>query len=153
MDFATRDLLLAGAHHLCVFALFGVLAAEWAMLRPGLSAADVRRLGQIDLWYGVIAGLAVAVGFSRAVWAAKGWDAYMANPWFHAKLGFFLVVGVISIWPTLEFRKWRRALKMDAGALPADARVAEMRRLLMIEVCLFALVPLLAAGMARGYGV
>lgn len=152
MDFATRDFLLAGAHHLCVFALFGVLAAEWAMLRPGLSATVVRRLGRIDLWYGLIAGLVLVAGFSRAVWAAKGWDAYMANPWFHAKLGVFLVVGVISIWPTLEFRKWRRALKTDASALPTDARVAWMRRLLGLQLGMFLLIPLLAAGMARQFG-
>jgi putative membrane protein len=41
-------------------------------LRTSLSAAEVRRLAAIDLWYGIVALLIVIVGFSRAIFAAKG---------------------------------------------------------------------------------
>jgi putative membrane protein len=80
------DLVLAVAHHLLIFALAGVLAAELVMLRPGLDADGVRRIAGIDIWYGLLAGLILAVGFSRAIFAAKGWDYYSHNLFFWGKL-------------------------------------------------------------------
>lgn len=152
MDQATLDLTLAIIHHLAVFGLFGVLVGELLLVRGEMSASDVRRVAGIDLWYGVLAVVIVVVGFSRAIFAAKGWDYYLHEPFFHAKLGVFLVIGLLSIAPTIQFIKWRGALKKDATALPTDAQVASVRRLVLAEVVLFALLPVFAAAMARGVG-
>jgi len=141
------DLTLAIAHHLTIFALFGVLAAELVMVRRGVDPATVARVGAIDLWYGILAGVIVAVGFSRAVFAAKGWFYYAHNSFFWAKIGTFAVIGLISIAPTFAFIGWRRA-----GIAPSDAQIAGVRRWLWIELVLFALLPAFAAAMARGYG-
>jgi putative membrane protein len=67
------DLVMAISHHLSVFALFGVLFAEFVSVRRGMDAAAVARVARVDLWYGVLAGLIVVVGFVRAIFAAKGW--------------------------------------------------------------------------------
>src|SRR5262245_6483812 len=76
---AMTDLLLAIAHHVLIFAIFGVLCGEFLLVRPGLTAATARRVATLDLVYGVCAGLVVIVGFSRAHFAAKGWDYYTVN--------------------------------------------------------------------------
>lgn len=141
------DLVLAILHHVFVFALFGVLFAELMMVRRGMDAAAVARVQSIDLWYGALAGLIVAAGFARAIFAAKGWDYYAHNLFFWAKMGTFVVIGLLSVPPTLAFLKWR-----GASALPADAAVTNARRYLWLEVALFALLPAFAAAMARGYG-
>ena len=47
------DLILAVAHHVLIFGLFGVLFAEFILVRPGLDQAAVRRIAAIDLWYGI----------------------------------------------------------------------------------------------------
>ena len=140
------DLSLAVAHHLLIFGLFGVLFAELAMVRQGLTAAAALGVARLDLWYGVLAGLILIVGFSRAAFAAKGWDYYAHNSWFWAKIGTFAAIGLLSIPPTLAYFRWRKA-----GAAPADADVAQVRRFLLAEVVLFALLPAFAAAMARGY--
>jgi putative membrane protein len=101
----------------------------------------------VDLWYGILAGLIVIVGFSRAVFAAKGWTYYQHNAFFWAKIATFVVVGLLSVPPTLRFIGWRRA-----GVDPSDSAVAGVRRYLWGEVALFALLPVFAAAMARGYG-
>jgi putative membrane protein len=44
----TTDAWLAIAHHLAVFSLAAVLAAEWALVRRGMAAADIRRLARVD---------------------------------------------------------------------------------------------------------
>lgn len=141
------DLTLAIAHHLLVFALAGILFAELMMVRKGMDLATVGRVGRIDLAYGAIAGLVIVVGFARAFMAAKGWAYYSHNGFFWAKVGVFLVVGLLSVPPTIAFIKWRRA-----GVTPTDDQVTGVRRFIHYEAALFALLPAFAAAMARGYG-
>ena len=59
----------------------------------------------------------------------------------------FLVIGLLSVPPTVAYIRWRRS-----GAAPGDAQVAGVRRWLWAETLLFALLPAFAAAMARGYG-
>jgi putative membrane protein len=152
MDFATVDLLFAIGHHLLIFALAGVIAYEVAAVQPGMSADTVTRVAKVDLWYGILAGLIIAVGFARANFAAKGWAYYSHNHFFWAKIGTFALVGVLSIWPTVLYIRWRGALKKDPSALPTAAAIAGVRRFLWAEVFFFALIPVFAAAMARGFG-
>jgi len=141
------DLALAILHHFFVFALFAVLLAEFVSVRPGMSATAVARVASIDAWYGALAGLIIIVGFARAIFAAKGWNFYAHNTFFWAKIGTIVLIGLLSIPPTLEFLKWRRT-----GAAPANEAVVGVRRYLWIEVALFAPLLAFAAAMARGYG-
>jgi putative membrane protein len=145
------DLHLAIAHHLLMFILFGILVSELVLVRKGISGADVTRLASIDLWYGIVAVLIVIVGFSRVSYGAKGWAYYSANSFFWAKLGVFVLIAVLSAWPTVKFIGWRKRFQA-AGNAPHDAAVASVRRILWLETALFALLPALAAAMARGYG-
>ena len=141
------DLTLAILHHLFVFALFGVLFTEFVTVRRGMDAAIAARVLPIDAWYGLLAALILIVGFSRAIFAAKGWTYYAHNAFFWAKIGTFAAIGLLSLPPTLAFLKWRRS-----GAAPTDEAVARVRRFLWGEVALFLLLPAFAAAMARGYG-
>jgi putative membrane protein len=141
------DLVLAIAHHLLVFSLLGIVFAEFFALRPGLGREAVARLARLDLFYGIFAGLILIVGFARVFFAAKGWHYYEHNAYFWAKLGTFLLIGVLSVPPTIAYLRWR-----NAGAPPSDKEVKSVRFYLHLELALF--VPLLgfAAAMARGYG-
>ena len=93
------DLTLAILHHFFVFALFGVLFAEFVVVRRGMDAAGAARVVAIDPWYGVLAALILIVGFSRAIFTAKGWDYYEHNAFFWAKIGTFVAIGVLSVPP------------------------------------------------------
>jgi putative membrane protein len=141
------DLTLAIAHHLLVFAIFGIFFAEFWALRPGLSGATLIRIASIDLGYGVLAAAIVLVGFSRAVFAAKGWAYYSHNAFFWAKIAAFAAIGILSLPPTLAFIRWRKT-----RAVPSDSDVLKVRRYLHAELAIFILLPVFAAAMARGYG-
>ncbi len=151
--FATSDLILAVAHHLLIFSLAAVLVFEIAVVRSGMSAGDIRRVSRVDIWYGVLAGLILAVGFARAVWFAKGWAYYSVNAFFWAKIGTFAVIGLLSIVPTVAIIRWRRAAAGDPAFAPDPAAVRNVRRFLWAEALLFGLLPAFAAAMARGYGM
>jgi putative membrane protein len=141
------DLTLAIGHHLLIFMLFGVLFAEIILVRRGMDLAAVGRVASIDLWYGIMAGLIVVIGFSRALFAAKGWAYYAHNAFFWAKLATFVVIALVSVPPTIAYIRWRRE-----NLAPSDVQIRMARRCLWIEFALFALLPIFAAAMARGYG-
>ena len=142
---------LALAHHFLAFGLVAILAYELALVRIGLSGADIARVARIDAAYGLFAMLIVAVGIGRVYWGGKGPDYYFANPWFWAKMGAFVLVGLLSILPTMRFFRWRKALR-TTDALPAPAEIKSVRGVLMAEAVCLASVPLFAAAMARWTG-
>jgi putative membrane protein len=141
------DLVFAIAHHVLVFGIFGIAFAEFLMVRPGISNVGVVRVASIDLWYGLLAGAIVIIGFCRAIFAAKGWGYYSHNAFFWAKVTTFAAIGLLSVPPTLAFIRWRRS-----GIAPDDVAIGSARRYLHIELTLFILVLVLAPAMARGYG-
>jgi putative membrane protein len=147
------DLVLACLHHLLVFGVAAVIAAELATVRPGLSGAGLKRLAIVDAHYGLLAALIIVIGVLRVNFGAKGAAFYVSNPVFWAKMGAFALVGLLSVSPTLRIMGWRRLARADpAFALPAE-EVDKVRRFLVAEVCVFALIPLFAAAMARGVGL
>jgi len=122
------------------------------LVRQPLDERLVRLLGRVDIWYAASAGMVLVSGFLRAGLGAKGGDFYF-NAWpIYVKILLFLTVGMISIQPTLTFIRWKRACDNDkAWLVPADEQ-ARVRRLVMIEVHLAALIPIFAVIMARGLG-
>jgi len=145
------DLHFAIAHHLLIFILFGILVSELVLVRQSMTGGDIKLIASIDLWYGIVALLIVVVGFSRAVFAAKGWAYYSVNSFFWAKIGVFALIAVLSIWPTVKYLNWRRN-SQTADSRPDTQSVLLVRRILWLEVVLFAFLPAFAAAMARGYG-
>jgi putative membrane protein len=145
------DLILAILHHLAVVILIVLLAFEFALLRPGITPDNLRRVTHVDAGYGAVAGLVVVIGVSRVIWGAKGADFYLANPWFWAKMASFVAIGLLSIPPTMTLLKWRRMTKRQVAFRPPDGDITGLRRFVHAEMALLALVVAFAAAMAR-YG-
>lgn len=145
------DLVLASFHHLLFFGLVSMLVAQSVLLRGRIDGGVLAKLGGIDRGYGVTAGLLLVVGLLRVFYGIKGQDFYLHNPWFHAKMGAFVLVGVLSIWPTVRFLRWRRQLAANPAFLPAPSEVAGLARIVRFELALVAVIFVCAAAMAR-YG-
>ena len=146
------DLILASAHHLAVFSLVGLFAAEFAMLRPGLAGPRIGQLARIDATYGAMAGLVVVIGILRVVFGAAGWQYYLGNQMFWAKMAAFLIMGLLTIPPTLAMRRWANAARTEPGYQPAASEVSGNRRYIHLQAAVLLLIPIFAAAMARGYG-
>jgi len=146
------DLVLAIAHHLAVFSVFGLLIAEVALLKPGITADRIRQLGLVDSLYGAASVLVILAGVSRVIWGAAGCEYYVANWAFWAKMAAFIIVGLLSVPPTIAVLRWRRQLAGNPGFSPDSGQVAMLRRFFTGELIAFAFIPAFAAMMARGYG-
>jgi putative membrane protein len=147
------DWVLACLHHVAVFSLAAVVAAELALISVEISATSIRRLAAIDLWYGILAGAVIVFGVCRLIWGAKGYEYYLANHIFWTKMALFLAVGLLSIAPTLRYIAWGRKLRAEPAFVPEAAEVARVRTFVWLEAALFLCIPIAAAAMARGYGV
>jgi putative membrane protein len=145
------DLILASLHHLLFFALIAMLVTESVLLRGTVDGPVVQRLARLDSGYGMSAGLLLVVGLVRVFHGVKGHDFYLHNPWFHAKLGCFVLVGLLSILPTVRFLRWRKAARDNPGFVPSSAEVGSMARIVRFELVLLAAILVFAAMMAR-YG-
>lgn len=145
------DLLLAILHHLLIFLLAAILAAEWVLVRPGLSDGGLKLLAKIDSAYGGVALAIILIGAGRVYFGLKGWEFYVFNPLFWAKMGAFVVVGLLSIRPTTRIIAWRKSSENDAQRV-ADEEVLAVRPWIKAEIAVFALIPIFAAAMARGIG-
>lgn len=144
------DLILTIVHHLLAFALAGVIAAEAILVRPGLGRRNLALLGRIDATYGGLAALLVLIGASRVYFGLKGWEFYVYNPTFWAKMAAFATVGLLSIGPTIRIARWRAAGGGENYIVP-EVEIARVRGFLKAEIAVFALIPIFAAAMARGY--
>lgn len=140
-------------HFVAIFLLFALLVLEHQLFRLPLNFKRARSLFRVDLAFGIAAGVVLVTGAARAMRYGKGLDYYLNNSFFHAKLGLFVVVALLSIYPTVTFLKWRPALK--AGQIPTispnHARLVKL--VIRIELLALLTLPLLAALMARGLGV
>ena len=148
----TLEALLAYAHLLAIFTMVVFLASEAALCRvEWLNAAVVERLGKVDTVYGIAAGAVLVTGLARVFLGSKGAAFYAHNPLLYVKLVMFLVIGLVSIKPTLMFVRWRRALRAS-GALPDAAEIKKARRLVMAQAHILPFIPLVAVFLARGFG-
>ena len=146
------DLILAISHHLAVFLLVAILAAEFALLRPGLAGSSIAQLARIDAAYGGVAALVIVVGVLRVIYGASGWEYYVGNYAFWAKMAAFVAMGLLTVPPTLAIRRWLKAGKENSNHAVPAAEIASSRRYLQLQAGIFILIPIFAAAMARGMG-
>lgn len=143
------DALLAWFHFAAIFLLIVPLAAQAVLLRPDMQASTVRRLAAYDRLYLASAVIVLITGLLRLFLGAKGVQYYVANPWFHAKIGLFVIAALCSLRPTISFLRWSRQARMLPGFVPTNTEIARTRRWVMIQAHLFGFIPLFAVLMAR----
>lgn len=100
--------LFAFLHFVAAFGIVSTLVYEWLAFKRNLTHAEAIRIQQCDRWYGIFAGVILVVGFLRVFYFEKGSAFYFSNPFFHIKLGLFVLIGLLSIYPTVKFIGWKK---------------------------------------------
>jgi len=133
--------MMAFLHHAAAFALVTGIAVEFVLIRQELNAALARRLALADMVVGLSAGALLVVGLLRVFYFEKGAAFYFHNAAFVAKLALFVLVALLSIYPTVKFMAWRKN--------PDPAGVPAVRRILHLELVGVVLILLCAALITR----
>ena len=144
--------LFAFLHHVAAFSLVTSLAIELVLMRDVLTLSSARKLLLVDMIYGISAGVVLVIGFARVVYFEKGATYYFHSIPFIAKLSLFALIGLVSIYPTLEFLSWRKLLKQDRIPTPDASKVRLILTFIHLELTGVVLILLCAALMAKGIG-
>jgi putative membrane protein len=144
--------LFAFLHFVAVFGIFAAVVLQWQTMSPAPSLAEAKRIQAGDRVYGMLAVAVLVVGFLRVYHFEKGKAFYAANPFFQAKLMLFLAVGLLSIYPTIRFLKWRTRTKQGLAPVLAASEYRSIMAVLRVEVLLLLATAMCASLMARGVG-
>lgn len=137
-------------HHLAAFTLVAALAVEFMLIREEITLANAKRLLLIDGIFGASAGVLLVAGLLRVFFLEKGYLYYFTSHAFLSKFALFIVVGIASAIPTIEFMRWRKSVK--AGQAPSvDAKkIRTIRKIIHWELAGIVFILLFAAMMAKG---
>lgn len=144
----TTELLLRYLHFISIFGIVGTLVSEHLLLKPKMTRSEIGRVAKIDSIYGLAAVLLLTVGLT--LWLGgfgKPSEWYSKNWIFHTKLTCFLLIGLLSIYPTVFFIKNRKGDANEVVSIPKSILM-----MIRLELTLLFIIPLLAGFMSRGVG-
>jgi putative membrane protein len=144
---------VAYVHYLSFMVCFGALVLERRLIRADPSREDATLMVITDVVYGIAALALLLSGIARVLHFGQGSAFYTENPLFWVKVGTYLAVGALSLYPTITYILW--AIPLRKGELPqvSEALASRLRWILNIELVGFAAIPFLATLMARGVGL
>jgi putative membrane protein len=145
--------VMAFIHHLAAFTLAGALMAELALFGDDLDLRQARKVQRVDLAYGIAAGVLLVAGLLRVWYFEKGGAYYFHNLFFIAKVSLFLLVALLSIYPTVLFMSWNKQLKTGVSPHLGDAQVRRVRTVIRLELLGVVGILLCAPLMAGGIGM
>ncbi len=143
---------MAFLHHLAAFTLVGALVAELTLLQDGLAPKSARMVLLADLAYGISAGTILIVGLLRVIYFERGTSYYFYSVPFIAKASIFLIVGLLSIYPTVEFLSWRTSLNQGQDPITTTRKLHTIRSIIRWELFGIGVIVLCATLMAQGVG-
>jgi len=139
-------------HYLSLMLCFGALVLEAFTLKKELSLSEAWKIVIADAVYGISATAILITGILRVIYFGKGTDYYVSNPIFYVKVMLFLVVGSLSIYPTVSFISWLKNLLQGEAPQLEIRKLNRLIWLIRVELVGFTLIPLLATIMATGIG-
>ena len=146
------DAVIAYVHYLGIMTLMAALVSEYLLIGSDFDLGRARQLVSADIVFGAAAAAVLLSGVLRMFYFGKGAAFYLGNPLFHAKLTLFVIAAFLSVYPTVQFRSWRAAVRAARRPDVPAARLVTMRRVIALELALIVLIPLLAVMMGRGVG-
>lgn len=142
------EILVRYLHFIGIFTWVSALVLQWVLLKPILSRQQIQQLAKIDTVYGLSAMLVVGMGLALWFGLGKPTAYYSENPVFHAKVGLAVIVGLLSIYPTVFLARHRK------GDDPTSEVIlpARIRQVVTLELVIMLVIPFLATLMAAGVG-
>lgn len=147
---------LAALHLIALGLGLGAVIARGTALRESPSNAALRRAFRSDSIWGLAAILWISTGVWRVLAGIeKPTGLYLTNPVFHAKIGLFLVIILLELWPAITLMRWRRAFSAGESAerLMTSGAGRKIATISHIEALLVVVIVFVAVALARGFGL
>ncbi len=148
MDSLYLEVAVKYIHFISIFTIIITVGGEFFLLKQEMTRAEIRRIARIDGLYGLASITLVAAGLTLWFGIGKPAEYYNSNWVFHLKWGLFVVVGLLSIIPTLFFNKNRKGNPEEIVSVPQ-----KVKNTIRLELIILFIIPLLASSMAKGIGL
>ena len=148
-----KSAFVAYVHYLGIILCFGSLLFERLTLKVDLNRYEIISMIIADAVYG-LAGVAILVtGILRVKYFGQGGDFYTGNPVFWIKVSLYILVGLLSLYPTITYILW--AIPLSKNKLPeiSENLVKRFKLIITTELVGFSIIPFFATLMARGIGL
>ena len=144
---------VAYVHYLSFMLCFAALVVERRLITASPNRREATSMVITDIVYGIAALALLGSGILRVMYFGQGSEFYTQNPLFWWKVGLYLSVGGLSLYPTVTYILW--AIPLRKGELPQVTETLANRLgwIINIELAGFASIPLMATLMARGVGL
>ena len=153
LDHVSMSALVAYVHYLGIILCCGALIFERFILKINLSKNETISIIIADVIYG-IAGLAILItGILRVKYYGQGGEFYTSNPIFWVKILLYILIGLISLYPTTTYILWAIPLSKNKLPIISDNLVKRFKLIIMTELIGFAVIPFFATLMSRGIGL
>lgn len=140
-------------HYLSIGIIFAALAIEFFTLKEELNLKEAWRILWADSVYGIAAIIVLVTGILRVLYFAKDTAYYLNNPIFWIKIAVYLIVGTVSLYPTISFLKWIKSLMEKKVPEITINQYKRLKGVIIFELIGFSTIPLFASMMARGIGI
>ena len=131
-------------HFIGIMSLSATLVMQHLILSSEVTKKELQKIAFIDMIYGISAVLTLVAGLVLLMGVGKEVSFYMTNWVFHVKLTLFVLVLLLSIYPTLFFIR----NKKSNDQLIKMPKVIIM--LVRTQLLLVFIIPVLGVLVARG---
>ena len=141
------EIIIQYLHVIAIMSLSASLVVEHLLLSKEISLEKLKKILRFDAIYGISLLLLLTTGLLQWFIVGKPASFYNSNMIFHLKFTLFLVMVVLSLFPTRFFLKKRKQAK---GVVRIPNSIF---RTIRIELIILITIPLLAVIMANGLGI
>ncbi len=142
--------IVAYFHYLGLMLSFGALIVEFLYFKKDITVKEAKIVGIADGVYGIAITTVLITGILRVMYFGKGAEYYLNNNFFWIKIALFIVVGLLSLYPTITFILWWvKDLFKDQVPTIKPNQFNIISWSIKGELIVFSLIPLMAAIMAR----
>ncbi|WP_072681186.1 DUF2214 family protein [Arcobacter sp. LA11] len=141
------EIIFRYIHFIGIMSLSATLVAEHLILSSQMNMKQFKKVAFIDLIFGISAIITLIGGLSLWLWVGKDSSFYSTNWIFHIKITIFILISLLSIYPTVFFLK-NRNNSSEIIKIPKIITI-----LIKIELLLLFILPFLGNLISRGYGI
>ena len=142
-------IVVAWLHYVSIMLMIASLLGEHLLLKQELAMTAARTVQRLDIIYGASAMVVLITGITR-MFLEKGVAYYNHHIGFHILVGIFVIVALMSIYPTVIFLRWRSDTRAGQGQKLAGEQFRKMQMIIRVEMALLLLAPFFATWMAHG---
>ncbi len=140
-------------HLIFIVIIFCCLIVEFISIKQHVSYRTIARLSRVDGLYGLAAIIVVVTGLLNWMKFGKGYDYYANNTLFAVKFSLFIIVGLLSLYPTILILKIKKSNKKDRSNQIELTSFRIMKNVITLELIIMTCIPLLAELMANGIDI